>query len=166
MTVEDVIASGATQSNPVNYSKYKTKSPEETAAFAREIASHLRSRDVILLQGDLGTGKSIFARALIQYLCGEDTEVPSPTFTLVQTYETPAFVLWHFDLYRLNHSAEVYELGIEEAYATGVSLIEWPERLGGQLPADRLDVELKPEGEGRTAALTAHGAWREKLGSI
>lgn len=120
----------------------KSKGPDETAAVARKLSSVLRPGDVILLKGELGTGKSTFARALIQYLCGENTEVPSPTFTLVQTYEAPTFVLWHFDLYRLNHSEEVYELGIEEAYISGVSLIEWPERLGTLLPKDYLEIEF------------------------
>ena len=120
----------------------KTHTPEETAAIARKVASLLRPCDIVLLRGDLGTGKSTFARALIQALCGKNTEVPSPTFTLVQTYETPAFILRHFDLYRLKHPEEVYELGIEEAYAHGVSLIEWPERLGAILPKEALEIEF------------------------
>ena len=121
---------------------YLTHSAEETAVLARKIAFHLSPRDVILLKGDLGAGKSTFARALIQALCGDKTEVPSPTFTLVQTYEAPRFVIWHFDLYRLKHPEEVYELGIEEAYGNGVSLIEWPERLGKNLPKGVLEIEL------------------------
>ncbi len=121
---------------------YTSHSADDTAAFAVIIAERLRPHDIILLKGELGAGKSTFARALIQALCGKDTEVPSPTFTLVQTYTTPTFVLWHFDLYRLKHSQEVYELGIEEAYSTGVSLIEWPERLGSQLPKAYLEIEL------------------------
>ncbi len=103
----------------------------------------LRLGDVLLLKGDLGAGKSTFARALIQSLCGKDTEVPSPTFTLVQTYDADEFTLWHFDLYRLKHPEEVYELGIEEAYHNGVSLIEWPDRLGGQIPPGALELEFK-----------------------
>ena len=121
---------------------YTTHSPDETAQIAQDIAGLLRPGHVILLKGELGAGKSTFARALIQALCGADTEVPSPTFTLVQTYEAPQFVLWHFDLYRLNHSEEIYELGIEEAYASGVCLIEWPERLGPYLPKAYLEIEL------------------------
>jgi tRNA threonylcarbamoyl adenosine modification protein YjeE len=106
------------------------------------MATSLQSGDVILLKGDLGCGKSTFARALIQALCGEHTEVPSPTFTLVQTYETPQFVLWHFDLYRLEHPEELRELGLEEAYGTGVCLIEWPERLGSFLPKTYVEIEF------------------------
>ncbi len=124
------------------YFKVITQSPEETAAVARKVASLLHPQDVILLKGDLGTGKSLFARALIQSLCGEDIDVPSPTFTLVQIYEVPAFDVWHFDLYRLTHPEEVYELGIEEAYAHGVSIIEWPERLEKNLPKGYLEIEF------------------------
>ena len=120
-----------------------SQKPEETMALARRIALLLEPRDVVLLKGDLGTGKSTFARALIQALCGEETEVPSPTFTLVQTYEAPHFTLWHIDLYRLKHPGEVFELGIEEAYINGVSLIEWPERLGEHCPKHALEIELK-----------------------
>src|SRR3990167_7257378 len=119
-----------------------THSPEETAEIAGKVASRLLPGDIILLKGELGAGKTTFVRALIQALCGLETEVPSPTFTLVQTYETPRFLLWHFDLYRLKHPEEIFELGIEEAYGSGVSLIEWPERLGANLPKDYLGIEL------------------------
>lgn len=118
-------------------------SEEETAVVARRLATKLRPGDVVLLRGELGAGKSIFARALIQALCGEETIVPSPTFTLVQTYEAPEFTLWHFDLYRLNLAEEVYELGIEEALQRGVCLIEWPDRLGSHLPEAYREIELQ-----------------------
>lgn len=121
---------------------YTTHGPEETAHIAQDLSLCLEPRDVILLKGDLGAGKSTFARALIQALCGAHTEVPSPTFTLVQTYETPKFILWHFDLYRLEHPDEIYELGIEEAFQTGVCLIEWPERLGPYLPKTYVEIQL------------------------
>lgn len=106
------------------------------------MAFFLRSGDVLLLRGDLGAGKSTFARALIQTLCGSTTEVPSPTFTLVQTYDAPSFLLWHFDLYRLEAPEEIYELGIEEAFQSSVSLIEWPEKAEGLLPQKALSVEF------------------------
>lgn len=118
-------------------------SEEETAVVARKLAVQLRPGDVVLLRGELGAGKSIFARALIQILCGEETIVPSPTFTLVQTYKAPEFTLWHFDLYRLNSPEEVYELGIEEALRRGVCLIEWPDRLGAHLPEVYREIELQ-----------------------
>jgi tRNA threonylcarbamoyladenosine biosynthesis protein TsaE len=140
---------------------YTTHSPDETAAFAARIAIGLRPNDIILLKGELGAGKSTFARALIQTICGKETEVPSPTFTLVQTYTTAEFVLWHFDLYRLKHPEEVYELGIEEAYAGGVSLIEWPERLGSQLPKVYLEIELTYGNEENDRILRLTG-WEDR----
>ena len=109
-------------------------------AIAQQVATSLEPRDILLLRGDLGVGKSTFARALIKSLCGESTEVPSPTFTLVQTYEAPTFTLWHFDLYRLEAWEDLYELGLEEAFETGVSLIEWPERLGNLSPLRWLEI--------------------------
>ncbi len=140
----------------------KSNGPEETAAVARALASLLRPRDVVLLKGDLGAGKSTFARALIQALCGEDTVVPSPTFTLVQTYDAPNFVVWHFDLYRLMHSEEAYELGIEEAFINGVSLIEWPERMGEILPRDSLEIELK-YGNHENERILCFTGWKDRF---
>jgi len=115
---------------------------------------------VIALWGDLGTGKSVFARAFVQALCGAE-EVPSPTFTLVQAYDAPRFTIFHFDLYRLEAAEDAYELGIEDAFAEGVSLIEWPGRLGGLLPHERLDVALThgPSEGARHIVMTARGVW-------
>ncbi|MBY0501568.1 MAG: tRNA (adenosine(37)-N6)-threonylcarbamoyltransferase complex ATPase subunit type 1 TsaE [Alphaproteobacteria bacterium] len=141
---------------------YISEGPEETAALARKVAQLLKPRDVIFLKGNLGAGKSTFARSLVQALCGTEIEVPSPTFTLVQTYETPSFTLWHFDLYRLKYSEEAYELGIEEAYIAGVSLIEWPERLGTLLPKDYLEIELKYGSHENERILCLRG-WKDRL---
>ena len=97
---------------------------------------------------------------------GED--VPSPTFTLVQFYEGPRLKVAHFDLYRLSNPDEAYEIGLDEALDEGAAVIEWPERLAGRLPQDRLDVDIGFDGEGRRARLTPHGAWegrRIELGS-
>ncbi len=104
-------------------------------------------------------GKTEFARAFIRRLAGADEEVPSPTFTLVQSYETPAGTIWHFDLYRLTRPEDVWELGFEDALADGIILIEWPERLGSALPARRLDLTLRPgaSAEARHALLDAVG---------
>jgi len=105
--------------------------PDEaaTAALAARIAAQVVPGDIIALRGDLGAGKTSFARAFIR-ACGDaHEEVPSPTFTLVQIYQSDAVAIWHFDLYRLDGAEEAWELGIEEAFASGVSLIEWPERL-------------------------------------
>ncbi|MCB1783048.1 MAG: tRNA (adenosine(37)-N6)-threonylcarbamoyltransferase complex ATPase subunit type 1 TsaE [Alphaproteobacteria bacterium] len=126
-----------------------THSEMETEAVARKFALDLKGGDVVLLHGDLGAGKSVFCRRLIRSLCGDDgMEVPSPTFTLVQTYEAALdgadVLIWHFDLYRLWDASEIYEIGWEEAVAGGIVLVEWPERLGGLLPARRIDVFLGP----------------------
>src|SRR6266700_1981101 len=109
--------------------------PDEaaTAALAARIASLARPGDVIALKGELGAGKTSFARAFIRARNGREA-VPSPTFTLVQTYELPGGAVWHFDLYRLHSPEEAWELGIEEAFHAGIALIEWPERLGSLLP--------------------------------
>jgi tRNA threonylcarbamoyladenosine biosynthesis protein TsaE len=137
-----------------------------TRNLARRLAQAAESGDVIALYGDLGAGKTALARAFIQALAGEDEDVPSPTFTLVQLYECEAGTIWHFDLYRLEKPEEALELGIEEAFADGVSLIEWPDRLGSWLPTGRLDLRLAAgASEGaRRAELTAQGGrWATKL---
>ena len=136
-----------------------------TVALARAVARGVRPGDVIALWGDLGAGKTRFARAFIGALAGEGEEVPSPTFTLVQSYDIPAGMVWHFDLYRLDSPDEVLELGFEEALADGIALIEWPDRLGPLLPRDRLDLALDfgAAAESRVARLTGQGAWAERL---
>ncbi|MFM2043594.1 MAG: hypothetical protein RLY86_2170 [Pseudomonadota bacterium] len=138
-----------------------------TAALAAGVGAVLRPRDVVTLAGDLGAGKTAFCRALIRHLSGDPAaEVPSPTFTLVQTYDLPALSLWHFDLYRLSGPEEVEELGWEEVRADGVALVEWPDRLGPLLPADRLDLHLTVTGpDSRRAILTGHGNWAARLDS-
>src|SRR5581483_276229 len=109
--------------------------------FMRDIAIALQPGDLVTLSGDLGAGKTTFARALIRYLAGDQSiEVPSPTFTLMQTYELPRFVLVHADFYRLSGAAELGELGFDDLPAGAVMLIEWPDRAAGFLPADRLDI--------------------------
>jgi tRNA threonylcarbamoyladenosine biosynthesis protein TsaE len=128
-----------------------------TADLGAKIARLLQAGDTVCLFGDLGAGKSTLARGLIRALTTPDEEVPSPTFTLVQTYDGPAFAIAHFDLYRLTSAAEAYEIGVEEALDDGCAIIEWPERLDGDLPQDRLDIELSVEGEGRIARVTPHG---------
>lgn len=117
----------------------------QTVRLAARIAAAAQARDTVALSGPLGSGKTSFARAFIRALGHGDEEVPSPTFTLVQTYAFPNRpVVWHFDLYRLETPDEVYELGIEEAWEDGICLIEWPERIAALLPRERLDIALAP----------------------
>ena len=107
------------------------------------LAKQLNVGDVILLYGDLGAGKTTFARKLIRYMMGNpELEVPSPTFTLVQQYETNTVDIWHFDLYRMESPDEILEIGFDEALATAVSIIEWPDRMGSYIPTDRLECYI------------------------
>jgi tRNA threonylcarbamoyladenosine biosynthesis protein TsaE len=138
--------------------------PDEaaTTALGTRLAGAARPGDVIALFGDLGAGKSTLARGLIRARAGQDIDVPSPTFTLVQTYATPTLPVWHFDLYRLERAGEVRELGLEEA-VDGLSLIEWPERMGDDLPRARLEVRLSFADEGRIARLVDMSDWSERI---
>ncbi len=130
-----------------------------TQTLGRDLAAALRPGDAVCLTGPLGAGKSTLARALIRALTTPDEEVPSPTFTLVQFYETAAFTLAHFDLYRLSDPDEAYEIGLDEALDGGVALIEWPQRLEGRLPATRLDIDIALDGDARHAVIVAHGGF-------
>ncbi len=144
-----------------------------TLRLGARLAALARPGDVLALDGPLGAGKTLLARGFIQALLGEDEEVNSPTFTLVQTYDTPVAPVWHFDLYRLTQPEEVYELGWDEALAQGILLVEWPERLGPLLPRQRLDVALDPSlsRPGRRATrrrvlLTSRRQWDDRLGDF
>ena len=143
--------------------------PDEaaTAAFAGRISALAATGDIIALKGDLGAGKTTFARAFIRARGGTE-EVPSPTFTLVQVYELGAAAIWHFDLYRINVPEEAWELGIEDAFSEGISLIEWPERLGPLLPQRRLEIELLfgDHPEARRAVLDPGEDWQARLAGI
>ncbi len=155
----------------------------DTEALGRALARLLRAGDVLALRGDLGAGKTALARALIRALPGppgaETEEVPSPTFTLVQSYPRQPAEVWHFDLFRIERPEEVYELGLEEALVEGISLIEWPERMEALLPAERLDITLtfasaggaddSPagcSGGGRRAQLDGGGDWPQRLRAL
>ena len=118
-------------------------SPEETAAFAQRLAPKLGTGDVVLLEGDIGAGKTHFARSLIQSLLSEPEDVPSPTFTLVQVYDAPEFEIWHVDLYRLTSPDEVVELGLIEAFEDALCLVEWPDRLADLTPDSALTMRLQ-----------------------
>lgn len=129
--------------------------PDEAAtdALGERIAPLLRGGDTLLLHGPIGAGKSHLARALIRARLGRMEDIPSPTFTLVQTYDDDPDI-WHADLYRLNHPDEVSELGLDEAFAQCICIVEWPDRLGRHLPADALHIRLSASGDGRRAELS------------
>jgi tRNA threonylcarbamoyladenosine biosynthesis protein TsaE len=151
--------------------------PDEaaTACLARGLAALVRKGDTIALVGELGSGKTTFARAFINALPAPDgsalaapEEVPSPTFTLLQTYQRAPAPVWHFDLYRLARPDEAYELGFEEALGEGIALIEWAERLGPLLPAERLELrfDFAERAEARQVVLTGTGSWDRRLRNL
>lgn len=130
-----------------------------TARLGTAIARALKPGEAICLTGPLGAGKSTLARALVRARTTATEDVPSPTFTLVQFYEGDGLKLAHFDLYRLTSAEEAYEIGLDEALEDGAAVIEWPERLEGHLPPDRLDIEIALDGEARRARLVPAGTW-------
>jgi tRNA threonylcarbamoyladenosine biosynthesis protein TsaE len=130
--------------------------PDEGATdrLGRVLARHLLAGDTVLLAGQIGAGKTHLARAMIRARMGAATDVPSPSFTLVQTYGEGAEAIWHADLYRLSHPDEVRELGLEDAFGRALCLIEWPDRMAGTLPQDALNIALRQAGDGRHAHLS------------
>lgn len=140
-------------------------SAEDTRALAERWAPLMRAGDVLLLEGSVGAGKTHFARSLIQTLLVAPEDVPSPTFTLVQTYDAPEFEIWHADLYRLSSPDEVIELGLEEAFSTALCLVEWPDRLGEDAPAQalRLQFEATSEDERVLTVRWDDASWAERL---
>ncbi len=134
-----------------------------TLALGTSIAGVLGAGDAVLLSGPLGAGKTVLARAILQAL-GVADRVPSPTFTLVQSYETPNLTVRHIDLYRIERANELVELGLEDALEEGAIIVEWPENAFGQLPDSALKVELCPlSTEARTAHLTGGERWSDFL---
>ena len=117
-------------------------SEDHTHRFAEALADELRAGDTVLLSGDIGAGKTTIARTIIQHLQDIPEDVPSPTYTLVQTYETRKGALWHSDLYRITGPDEIEELGLSEAFATAICLVEWPDRLGPLAPDAALTLAL------------------------
>lgn len=147
-------------------------SSDQTAALARTIAALSETGDVILLTGELGAGKTFFARAFINAFLRGEHEVTSPTYTIMQCYEGTTGHVWHADLYRLDEGADIHQLGFDEALETGVVLVEWPERVDSKVwPKNHLTIQLKfadndNEGE-RIAHLSASGEeWEEKLKKV
>lgn len=131
------------------------KNEAATQAFASRIGAQMQPGDVILLSGPVGAGKTAFARALILSLLDAVEDVPSPTYTLVQTYDTPRGEIWHSDLYRVMSTSEVEELGLTEAFETAMCLVEWPEVLGDLIPPHALSINFKPNASGQNRLMTA-----------
>ena len=169
----------APEPTPITASPWRRfASPQALEAFGAEVAGRLRRGEAVCLFGPLGAGKSTLARGLVRALTQPDMETPSPTFTLMQTYEGRDFPVAHFDLYRLKRAEEAFEIGLDEALDVGAAVVEWSERLDGALPPDRLEVELAIEAadiadgmadlahgspaEGRLARWRGVGGWREK----
>lgn len=136
-----------------NCLNFNLKNETETICLGQKLAHLAQKGDVFALYGTLGMGKSVLARAFVQELTHAE-EVPSPTFTLVQSYEAPEFEIYHFDLYRLKNPDEIFEIGVEEAIYEGVSLIEWPERMLPYLPRHIFKIEITPQGEGRLLSIS------------
>lgn len=145
-------------------------SPEDTLALAARLGTELAVGDVLLLEGSIGSGKTHFARSLIQSLMQVPEDVPSPTFTLVQAYNTTVGEIWHCDLYRFSSVDEVEELGLIDAFETAICLVEWPEKLGPLAPQSALTISfaIDPnETETRHLTLTwSDPKWTHKLEAI
>lgn len=137
-----------------------------TAQLATKLADVVQPGDTLLLSGDIGAGKTAFSRALIRACIGTQEDVPSPTFTLVQTYDAPKSEIWHCDLYRLSDPQDVIELGLEEAFDTAICLIEWPDRLGDIAPKDALSMTFVAGESDHAVTLRMTERWAEKLGQI
>ncbi len=139
---------------------------QDTVRFAAQVSEILRPGDTILLSGDIGAGKSAFSRAVIRRKAGAEIEVPSPTFTLVQTYDVAGIEIWHCDLYRLTHPDEAFELGLDEAFETAICLIEWPDRLGDLAPQNALKLHFEALENGHSVTLTPNADWAARLGEF
>jgi len=143
--------------------KIKINELEQTKKLAEKIAKLVESTDIIELNGDLGSGKTTFAKFFINSLLTKNEEVLSPTFNLVHQYEAKDFTIWHFDLYRLENEREAEEIGIYDAFEEGVSLIEWPQIISGIVPENRLLIIFTSNEGCREVTITPHGFWQNKL---
>lgn len=140
---------------------------DQMAQLANQLAPQLRTGISICLWGDLGAGKTTFARYLLKAMDPSLQEVPSPTFTLIQHYPTPQGEVWHCDLYRLKTSEEIYELGLEDAFYTSICLIEWPEKIQSLLPSNRVDISIEISSNStRTITFTPQGTLYDSMFSF
>ena len=153
-------------SDPRPETELRLAAPDDTAQLGRWLAGCLQPGDTVLLQGPIGSGKSHLARSVIQSWLGQLEDVPSPTYTLVQTYGEGGAEIWHADLYRLSHPDEVIELGLDDAFGRAICLVEWPERLGRATPDSALRLTFSQDGEGRRVVLTGSAEWAERLSQI
>ena len=126
----------------MNVQKFILKSETDTIKLASKISRQVTQGFTLTLTGELGSGKTFLCRHIIKSLCGRDTKISSPTFNLLQTYQAQNFEIYHFDLFRINHLEEVYELGIEEALSYSVCLIEWPAIITNILPQDTISLSI------------------------
>lgn len=150
-----------------DFTRFTTASPDETAVLAQSLAQVLRVGDTILLEGDIGAGKTHFARSLIQSLQDVPEDVPSPTFTLIQIYDTQIGPLWHADLYRLSSPDEIVETGLLEAMDDAICLVEWPDRLGPDAPPTALILQFSigadDDARNITASSPTPNRWVKRL---
>ncbi len=139
---------------------------DATRRLAADFADLVRPGDVLLLEGEIGAGKSTFARALIQSRLGRAEDVPSPTFTIVQTYPDAAGDIWHCDLYRLTSPEEAWELGLDDAFEEAICLIEWPDRLGQERPAKALTLTFAAGDPTHLVTASGQRDWTARLGAL
>ena len=144
------------------------KSEKETLALGSALARVAEAGDVITLSGPLGAGKTVLARGFVAERVGPETNVASPTFTLAHVYDSVTPPIWHFDFYRIETPQDVEELGLDDALAAGISVIEWPDRALAWLPVERLDIVLSNDGqsEARKALLSASSQWGSRVEAL
>ncbi|MBT4741136.1 MAG: tRNA (adenosine(37)-N6)-threonylcarbamoyltransferase complex ATPase subunit type 1 TsaE [Rhodospirillaceae bacterium] len=144
------------------------KTEKDTLALGRALARVANAGDVITLSGPLGAGKTVLARGFITERAGPSTDIASPTFTLAHVYDSVTPPIWHFDFYRIEAPQDVEELGLDDALAGGISVIEWPDRAKAWLPSERLDIELASDVEtnARRATLSASPQWTSRLDTL
>lgn len=138
----------------------------DTLKLARALARLLKPGDVVLLEGEIGAGKTSLARGIIRAFVGEDEDVPSPTFTLIQIYEADSATIWHADLYRLGDMQEIVELGLLDAFSDAICLIEWPDRLAEMRPGNALTLSMKAGRDGHHCTVIGPQIWADRLSML
>lgn len=144
----------------------RLETADETDTLGRNLSRIARAGDCFLLRGQIGAGKSALARAFIRARLGAETDVPSPTFTLIQTYDCDDVEIWHADLYRLSDPQEAIELGLTDAFEQSICLIEWPELLDDLTPPTAVNIQLHVTPDAHVAVLTFDATWRDRIGKV